>query len=58
MVVVSLLTKAPNQEQLKYTYAASSPQEKAAVRASWNIWDVLNTAVIIAVIVVFYIIFW
>lgn len=58
MVVVSLLTKAPSQEQLKYTYAASSAEEKSAVRASWNIWDVIHTIIILGIIVAFYIYFW
>jgi SSS family solute:Na+ symporter len=58
MVVISLLTKAPVTNQLKYTYSAASKEERAAVRASWNKWDIVNTAVIIAVIITFYIIFW
>jgi SSS family solute:Na+ symporter len=58
MVVVSLLTKAPSQEQLKYTYAAASSEERAAVRASWNIWDVIHTIIILGVIVAFYFYFW
>jgi len=58
MVVISLLTKAPDQEQLKYTYTASSAEEKAATRASWNIWDVVNTIIILGIIVAFYLYFW
>ncbi len=58
MTVISLLSKAPGTKQLKYTYGAATKEDRATVRASWNKWDVLNTAVIIAVIVVFYIIFW
>ncbi|HJX71562.1 MAG TPA: sodium:solute symporter [Bacteroidales bacterium] len=58
MVVISLLTKAPSQEQLKYTYAASSAEERTATRASWNIWDVINTIIILGIIVAFYIYFW
>jgi SSS family solute:Na+ symporter len=58
MVIVSLLTKAPSAEQLKYTYSAASPEEKAATRASWNGWDVLHTVIILGIVVVFYIYFW
>ena len=58
MVVISLLTKAPSQEQLKYTYAASSDEEKAATRAGWNIWDVVHTLIILGIIVAFYLYFW
>ena len=58
MVVISLLTKAPNSDQLKYTYGAATSEEKAATRASWNIWDIVHTAVILLIIVAFYIYFW
>jgi SSS family solute:Na+ symporter len=57
-VVLSLLGKAPTPEQLRYTYGAATPEEKAATRASWNGWDVLNTLIAIAVIVAFYAYFW
>ena len=58
MVIVSLLTKAPSTDQLRYTYAAATPEEKKATRESWNIWDVVLTLIVVAVIVVFYIYFW
>ena len=58
MVVISLLTKRPSQEQLKYTYSASSTEERAATRASWNIWDVVHTLIILGIIVLFYLYFW
>ncbi|MBN2214365.1 MAG: sodium:solute symporter [Bacteroidales bacterium] len=58
MVVISLLTKRPSQEQLKYTYAASTSEERAATRASWSVWDVINTLIILGIIVAFYIYFW
>jgi SSS family solute:Na+ symporter len=58
MVIVSLLTKAPSQEQLKYTYFAATAEEKAATKASWNKWDVINTIIILSIIIAFYIYFW
>jgi SSS family solute:Na+ symporter len=58
MVIVSLLTKAPSAEQLKYTYGAATPEEKAATRASWNAWDVVHTVIIIGIVAVFYWYFW
>ena len=58
MVVVSLLTKPPTREQVRFTYAAATPEEKAATRASWNWWDVLHTAIVLGVIVAFYVYFW
>jgi SSS family solute:Na+ symporter len=58
MVIVSLLTKPPTSEQLKYTYYSATPEEKAATRASWNAWDVVHTVIIVGIVVVFYIYFW
>ncbi len=58
MVIISYFTQAPNENQLKYTYAAATPEEKAATRASWGIWDIINSIIIIGIIVTFYIYFW
>ncbi|MBN2274188.1 MAG: sodium:solute symporter [Bacteroidales bacterium] len=58
MVIISLLTAAPTPEQLKYTYAASTAEERAATKASWNGWDILHTIIIIGIIVAFYFYFW
>ncbi|HOT71876.1 MAG TPA: sodium:solute symporter [Anaerohalosphaeraceae bacterium] len=57
-IVVSLMTRPPSKEQLRYTYYAATPEEKAATRASWNKWDVIHTLIILGVIVSFYIYFW
>ena len=57
-IVVSLLTKPPSRDQQRFTYGAATPEERAAIRASWNGWDVLHTAIILGVIVAFYIYFW
>jgi SSS family solute:Na+ symporter len=57
-VVVSLLTKPPSKEQTRFTYEATTPEERAATRASWNGWDVVHTVIILGVIVAFYIYFW
>ena len=58
MVVVSLLTKAPTNDQLRFTYGAASHAEKAATRASWNVWDIINTIIILGIVITFYIVFW
>jgi len=58
MVIVSLLSKRPSPEQLKYTFAAATAEEKAATRASWNAWDVVHTVIILGIVVVFYFYFW
>lgn len=57
-VIVSLLTKAPSEKQLRFTYFAATKEERSAVRASWNAWDVIHTLIILGVIVAFYWYFW
>ncbi|HOQ03669.1 MAG TPA: sodium:solute symporter [Anaerohalosphaeraceae bacterium] len=57
-VLVSLMTPPPSSQQIRYTYYAATPEEKAATRASWNKWDVIHTLIILGVIVAFYIYFW
>jgi len=52
MIVVSLLTKAPSEEQLKgLTFASLTEEDKKASRASWNKWDVIHTVIILGIIV-------
>jgi SSS family solute:Na+ symporter len=59
IVAVSLFTKKPLPEQIRgLTFASSTPGQKAETRASWNRWDVFHTAVIVSVIVAFYLYFW
>ena len=58
LVVISLLTPAPPKEKEKYTALGTTPEEKAASRASWNKWDVIHSGIIVAVVVAFYIYFW
>jgi SSS family solute:Na+ symporter len=58
LIVISLFTKPPAKEKEKYTAFGTTPEEKAASRASWNKWDVVHTCVILGVIVAFYVYFW
>jgi len=59
LIVVSLFTKRASDEKLAgLTFASSTPEQRAETRASWNKWDVINTVIILAVIVAFYIYFW
>ena len=44
--------------QLQNTYGAATPEQIAETRAGWNYWDVVNSAVILGVIAVFYAYFW
>jgi SSS family solute:Na+ symporter len=59
MVTISLLTKAPTPEQLKFTYrGAATAEQKKITRESWNKWDIVHTIIILGVIIAFYIYFW
>ena len=58
MIIISLLTKAPDPKTVKYTWYGATPEEKAATRASWNAMDVILTLIVVGVIVTFYIKFW
>jgi SSS family solute:Na+ symporter len=52
MVIVSMLTPKPNEEQIRgLTFATTVAEDKAASRASWNKWDVVHTIVVVVVIV-------
>ena len=43
VVVVSLLTKAPEEEKIRgLVFGTSTAEQKAATRASWNAWDVIH----------------
>jgi SSS family solute:Na+ symporter len=58
VIVISLLTKAPDAKVRKFTWYGASPEEKAATRASWNTSDVVLSLIVLAAVVTFYIIFW
>ena len=57
--VVSFFTERVNEAKLVgVTFYSSTPEQRAATRASYNKWDVINSIVIIAIIIAFYIKFW
>ena len=59
MIVVSFFTKAKDFGAIQGLYFGSAtPEQKAITRASWGKWDVINSAIIIAFIIAFYIYFW
>ena len=58
MIIISLMTKAPDPKTVKYTWYGATPEEKAATRASWNGMDVFLTLIVLGTIVLFYIKFW
>jgi len=54
VVIISLLTKAPAPEKVRFTAYGATPEEKAATRAGWNKWDVIHTVIILGIVAVFY----
>lgn len=59
MVVVSVFTKAPDPARVTGLYLGSqTAEERAVTRASWNKWDVINSAIVITIIIAFYAYFW
>jgi solute:Na+ symporter, SSS family len=58
MIIISLMTKAPDAKTIKYTWYGATAQEKAATRASWNALDVVLSLIVVACVVWFYISFW
>src|SRR6202142_442170 len=58
MIIISLMTKAPDPKTIKYTWYGATPEEKAATKASWNALDVILSLIVVACVVLFYIKFW
>jgi len=58
MIVISLLTEKPSEEQLHgLTYATTVAEDKAKSRASWNKLDVIISLIIVVIIVVTFLYF-
>lgn len=58
MVVVSYLTAAPAEEQLRgLTYSTVSDQERAVSRASWSKGDVITSVMVVGLILAAYLFF-
>jgi solute:Na+ symporter, SSS family len=59
IVIVSLFTKpADATKTVGLTYGSATAEQLAETRASWNYWDVVHTAIILTVTIIFYIYFW
>ncbi len=58
MIIISLMTKAPDPKTIKYTWYGATAEEKAATKASWNALDVVLSLIVLACVVLFYIKFW
>lgn len=58
-VIVSLFTKAPDPAKIQgLVFGTSTAEQRAATRASWNKWDVVNSIIILGITAAFYIYFW
>lgn len=52
MVIVSLLTAKPSEEQIRgLTFSTTVATDRAASRASWNKWDVILSLIVLGIIV-------
>jgi len=58
MVVISLLTKGPDKEQSKYLMESATSEDKTKSKASWGVWDIVHSVIILGIIIVFYMYFW
>jgi SSS family solute:Na+ symporter len=59
IMVVSFFTERASEAKLVgLTFFSSTPEQRAETRNSYSKWDVINSAIIICVIIAFYIYFW
>ena len=59
IVIVSLLTEPQTEERLSgLTWRSSTPEQRAITRASYDKWDIINSLIILAVVIAFYLYFW
>jgi SSS family solute:Na+ symporter len=57
--IVTQFTKKPDENRIKgLVYGSASPEQVAETRSSWNHWDVFHTAIVLGVVVCYYIYFW
>ncbi len=59
MILISYFTETKDAVAIQgLTIGSASAEQRAQVRDSWNKWDVINSAVIIVIVLVFYSYFW
>ncbi len=59
VILVSLATPAPSADKIQgLVFGTSTPEQRAATRASWNKWDVIHSIIILGLTAAFYIYFW
>jgi SSS family solute:Na+ symporter len=58
MVVISSFTKREDPDKIKgLTLGSATPEQIAETKASYNRWDIINSAIIIGIVVIFYLYF-
>lgn len=57
MIVISLITKAPDASKLRFTWYGATAEEKAATRASWGAVDVILSVILVCLVIAFYVTF-
>ncbi len=58
IVTLSLMTKAPDKSKTEgITWSGLSPEDRIAIRSSWNRWDVLATLVVLGLVIGMYLYF-
>lgn len=59
IISVSCFTAPAQASQVEgLTFGSITPEQKASTRASWDKWDVIHSAIILGITVLFYIYFW
>lgn len=59
VILVSLFTTPkPEAEIQGLVFGISTPEQRAATRASWNKWDVIHSIIILGITAAFYYYFW
>lgn len=59
MVIISYFTKPIDYNLIKgLTFGSATPEQRKETRESYNHWDIINSAIIIAIILAFYAYFW
>jgi SSS family solute:Na+ symporter len=58
IIVASLTAPGPDPARISgLTYSSLTPEDRAEIRASWNKWDVIATAVVLGMVIGFYLYF-
>ncbi len=59
MIIISFFTKQKDPASIAgLTLGSASAEQRAEVRASWSKWDVINSAIILTIVIIFYAYFW